>query len=95
MIFVLFRESFWPGEAGGGLLEDAGGGAAAPLAGEGILVAAEEEVLLGEEVDACLVFSGTGGTKRSNRPLSSEPAPMLPAPVSSVSGGEEKASSAR
>lgn len=77
------------------MLPEAGGGAAAPLANEGGLVAAEEEVLLGEEVVVCLVFSGTGGTGGSDRPLGSEPAPVLPAPVSSISGGEKKSSSAR
>jgi hypothetical protein len=89
---LLREEDFLPEGAGGGLWEDAGGGAAALLAGEGGLLGAE--VLEGEAV-GLLVVSMTGGTEGSDRPACSEPAPVLPAPVSSISGGEEKSSSAR
>jgi hypothetical protein len=93
-MFALFRESFLPEGAGGGLLEDAGGGAAAPLAREDGFNGAEE-VLEGEAVGTLLVFSRTGRTKGSDRPVWSEPAPVLLALGSSKSGGEVKSSSAR
>jgi hypothetical protein len=86
MSALLREEDFLPELAGGGLLADAGGGAAAPLAEEGGCVL---------EGEAVVVFSRTGGTKGSDRPACSEPATVLPAPVSSISGGEEKSSSAR
>jgi hypothetical protein len=75
-------------------LEDAGGGASAPLAGEAGFLGPEEEVLQGEVVNL-LVFSRTGGTKGFGRPACSEPAPVLLALESSISGGEEKSSSTR
>ena len=73
------------------MLAEAGGGAVVPLAGEGDL-AEVEEARQGEAVAVCLVFSRTGRTGGSDHPLGSEPAPMLPAPVSPVSGGELKSS---
>ena len=72
-------------------MAEAGGGVVVPLAGEGDL-AEVEEAWWGEAVVVRLVFSRTGGTGGSDRLLGSEPAPMLPAPVSSVSGGELKSS---
>jgi hypothetical protein len=93
-MLALLREIFLPGGVGGGLLEDAGGGAAAPLAGEEVAGGAVGGVLEREAVDG-LVFSGTDGTRGSGRSLDSEPAPMLTASVSSISGGEVKSSSAR
>jgi hypothetical protein len=94
-MFALFRENFLPEGAGGGLLADAGGGTATPLAGEGGFVGAEGQVLVREAVGTLLVFSRTGGTKGSNRPVCSELAPMLLAPVSSNLVGEQESSSAR
>jgi hypothetical protein len=76
------------------LLIEADGGAATPLAGEGVAGGAVGGVLDGEVEDG-LVFSGTDGTRGSGRSLDSEPAPMLTASVSSISGGEVKSSSAR
>jgi hypothetical protein len=68
---VPFRELFRG--AGGGLLADADGGAGASFAGEEEGGGADGELLEGEAV-AWLVFSRTGGTKGSGRPVSSEPA---------------------
>jgi hypothetical protein len=93
VISAPFRELFRG--AGGGSLADAGVGAAASLASEEDGGGADDEVLEGEAVDACLVFSKTGGTKGYDRPVSFETTPMLLAPVSSKSRGEEKSSSAR
>jgi hypothetical protein len=58
----------------------AGGGAGASLTGEEVAGA----VLEGEVAVAFFfIFSGAGGTRGSDRPASSEPTPMLLAPVSS------------
>jgi hypothetical protein len=77
------------------LLIEAIGGAAALLAGEEVPGDADAGVLEGEAIVAFFFFSGTGETRGSNRPASSEQAPVLLAPVSSNSGGETKSSSAR
>jgi hypothetical protein len=71
------------------LLEDVGGGAAAPLADGVGFLGAGEEVLMGEAI-SLLVSLWTGGTKGSGRPTYSELAPL-----SSITGGEEKSSSTR
>jgi hypothetical protein len=82
-----FPGSF-PG-AGKGLLIEAGVGAGASLAGEEVAGGGTGGVLEGEATDACFFFSRTGGTAR---PISSKPALVLLAPVSSYSGGEVKSS---
>jgi hypothetical protein len=48
-----------------------------------------------EDVFFLFFFSRTGGTEVSAHPTGSFPAPILLAPVSWVSGGEVKSSSAR
>ena len=69
--------------------EVSGGGGGAEVSG------AEASGAVLEEVFFLFFFSGTGGTEGSARPAGSFPAPMLLAPVSWVSGGEAKSSSAR
>jgi hypothetical protein len=68
----------------------AAGGAGASFAGEEVA-----DVGLEGEGAEVFFYSRTGGTRGSGRPDSSEPAPMLLAPVSSWSGGEMKSSSVR
>jgi hypothetical protein len=53
------------------------------LADEEVGGGAEDEVLGGEAADVCQVFSGADGTKGSDHPISSVPAPVLLAPLSS------------
>ena len=50
-------------------MRDTGGSTAGPLAGEAGFDGAEEEVLVGEADGASVVFSRTGGTKGSDRPV--------------------------
>ena len=69
--------------------EVSGGGVGVEVAGTEVSGAALEEVFF------FFFFSRTGGTEGSARPAGSFPAPMLLAPVSWVSGGEAKSSSAR
>jgi hypothetical protein len=65
--FALLREeNFLPEGAEGGFLKDVGGGIAAPLAGDGGFDSAEE---VGEVAGTSVVFSRTGGTKGSDRPI--------------------------
>jgi hypothetical protein len=64
-----------------------------PVGGED--TGAEVSGAVGEELGCFFFFFGGGGTKGSACPASVWPAPMLLAPVSWVSGGEVKSSSAR
>jgi hypothetical protein len=66
-----------------------GAGASGASFAEGELAGAEVSgVVLEGEAVAFFFFLGEGGTGSSARSASSFPAPMLLAPVSSVSGGE-------
>jgi hypothetical protein len=70
-----------------------GGGVGVALGGEG--TGAEASGAVGEELACFFFFFGGGGTRGSACPASVWPAPMLLAPMSWVSGGEVKSSSAR
>jgi hypothetical protein len=74
---------------------EAGGGAGASLAGEEVGPGADDEVLEGEAACVCRFVSGADRTKGSDHPVSSEPVPVLLAPISSCSGGEEVSSAWR